>query len=141
LFNATLNKDLKQVPVSNKPGKLSIELIPELISDFGMLPRNDELHVPITYKTKDGEYHTYFPGFYYTSDNGLYVEKLTARVIDESTNLEVGLVYPYDKEVLFDRFDLSGITYRLSQDDDYENPFCNGGLKLWNLYGTFGLPH
>ena len=141
LFNATLNKDLKQVPVSNKPGKLAIELIPESITDFGMLPREDELHVPITYKTKDVEYHTYFPGFYYTSDNGLYVEKLTARVIDESTNLEVDLVYPYDKEVLFDRFDLSGITYESSQDDNYENPFCNGGLKLWNLHGRFGLPH
>ena len=141
LFNATLNKDLKQVPVSNKPGKLAIELIPESITDFGMLPREDELHVPITYKTKDVEYHTYFPGFYYTSDNGLYVEKLTARVIDESTNLEVDLVYPYDKEVLFDRFDLSGITYESSQDDNYDNPFCNGGLKLWNLHGRFGLPH
>jgi hypothetical protein len=96
LFNATLNKDLKQVPVSNKPGKLAIELIPESITDFGMLPRKDEQHVPITYKTKDAKYHTYFPGFYYTSDNGLYIEKLTARVIDESTNLEVDLVYPYE---------------------------------------------
>ena len=95
---------MKQVPVSNKPGKLAIELIPESITDFGMLPREDKQHVPITYKTKNGEYHTYFPGFYYTSDNGLYVEKLTTRVIDESTGLEVDLVYPYNEEVLFESF-------------------------------------
>ena len=143
LFNATLNKDLKQVPVSNKPGKLAIELIPESITDFGMLPRKDKQHVPITYKTDNGEYHTYFPGFYYTSDNGLYIEKLTSRVIDESTNLEVNLVYPYEqgKDVLFGRFNLSGITYEPSQKDDYTDPFCNGGLKLWNVTDEFGLPH
>lgn len=141
LFNATLNKDLKQVPVSNKPGKLAIELIPESITDFGMLPREDKLYVPITYKTKDGEYHTYFPGFYYTSDNGLYVEKLTARVIDESTNLKVDLVYPYGKEVLFDRFDLSGITCKSPKDNVYTEEFCNGDLKLWDVTDTLGLPH
>lgn len=139
LFNATLNKDLKQVPVSNKSGKLAIELIPESITDFGMLPREDELYVPITYKTNDGKYHTYFPGFYYTSDNGLYVEKLTARVIDESTNLEVGLVYPYSKEVLFDRFNLSGVT--VTSFNGYTDPFRNGGLKLWDDAEQLGLPH
>jgi hypothetical protein len=141
LFNATLNKDLKQVPVSNKPGKLAVKLIPESITDFGMLPREDKLYVPITYKTKDGEYHTYFPGFYYTSDNGLYVEKLTARVIDESTNLKVDLVYPYGKEVLFDRFDLSGITCKSPKDNVYTEEFCNGDLKLWDVTDTLGLPH
>lgn len=141
LFNATLNKDLKQVPVSNKPGKLAIELIPESITDFGMLPRKDKQHVPITYKTNDGEYHTYFPGFYYTSDNGLYIEKLTARVIDESTNLEVDLVYPYDKEVLFDRFNLSGITFKSPEDGVYSEEFCNGDLKLWDVTDELGLPH
>lgn len=139
LFNATLNKDLKQVPVSNKPGKLAIELIPESITDFGMLPRGDKLYVPITYKTNDGKYHTYFPGFYYTSDSGLYVEKLTARVIDESTNLEVDLVYPYGKEVLFGRFNLSGISFKSF--DDYTNTFCNGGLRLWEITDELGLPH
>jgi hypothetical protein len=55
LFNATLNKDLKQVPVSNKPGKLAVKLIPETITDFGMLPRAEEpYNTPITYKTTDG---------------------------------------------------------------------------------------
>ena len=142
LFNATLNKDLKQVPVSNKPGKLAVELIPESITDFGILPRADKLFVPITYKTDEGKYHTYFPGFYYTSDSGLYVEKLTARVIDESTNSKVDLVYPYERQEipLFNKYDLSDLSYDTSN-DDYTDLFLNGGLKLWNVTDTSGLPH
>lgn len=143
LFNATLNKDLKQVPVSNKPGKLAVKLIPESITDFGMLPRADALFVPITYKTNEGKYYTYFSGFYYTSDSGLYIEKLTARVIDESTNSKVDLVYPYERQEipLFNKYDLSDLSYNTSVNDDYTDLFLNGGLKLWNVTDTSGLPH
>lgn len=142
LLNATLNKNLKQVPVSNKPGKLAVKFIPETITDFGMLPRTKEpYNTPITYKTTEGQFYTYFPGFYYTSDNGLYVEKLTARVIDESTNRSVDLEYPYKKEILFDRYNLNDLSYT-NASDDYEDPFFNGGLKLWNIQNNeLGLPH
>jgi hypothetical protein len=47
---ATLNKDLKQFPSSNKPGKLCVKLEPEKVGTFGILPRHDGLKVPITFK-------------------------------------------------------------------------------------------
>jgi hypothetical protein len=54
LFNATLNKDLKQFPTTGHPGKLAISLIPDTIGHFGILPRkNKPYNAPITYKYLD----------------------------------------------------------------------------------------
>lgn len=92
LLTATLNSDLKQFPSSNKPGELTIKLETEQIGKFDILPRNDGLTVPITFKnyTDSVNYTTYFPGFYYSTDSGLYIDKLSnIRIIDESTNKDI----------------------------------------------------
>lgn len=88
LLTATLNQGLKQFPSSNKPGKLCVKLETEKVGTFGILPRYDELKVPITFKEwVEGQpkYTSYFPGFYYYTDNGLYINKLAnIQLIDES---------------------------------------------------------
>ena len=92
LLTATLNSDLKQFPSSNKPGKLAVKLETEDVGQFGILPRKDGLTVPITFKdyADSVNYITYFPGFYYSTDSGLYIDKLSnIRIIDESTNKDI----------------------------------------------------
>ena len=92
LLTATLNSDLKQFPSSNKPGKLAVKLETEAVGQFGILPRKDGLTVPITFKdyADSVNYITYFPGFYYSTDSGLYIDKLSnIRIIDESTNKDI----------------------------------------------------
>lgn len=89
LLTATLNSDLKQFPSSSKPGKLAIKLETEAVGQFGILPRKDGLTVPITFKdyTDSVNYTIYFPGFYYSTDSGLYIDTLSnIKIIDESTN-------------------------------------------------------
>ena len=89
LLTATLNLDLKQFPSSNKPGKLAVKLETEDVGQFGILPRKDGLTVPITFKdyADSVNYITYFPGFYYSTDSGLYIDTLSnIKIIDESTN-------------------------------------------------------
>lgn len=56
---------------------------------FGIINRaKDPLDVPYTYKYKNSGnviYYSFFPGFYYTTESGIYVDKLKINVIDEST--------------------------------------------------------
>ena len=134
LFNATLNKSLKQVPTSNKPGQLAVKLVPEKLGKFGMLPRQVDPHnTPITYKTTDNNYYTFFPGFYYYTDSGLYIEQINAKVIDESTGKEVTLIYPFDENKSFGRFDLSDLQTTTSS-----NSLFTG--KFWEP-NDLGFPH
>ena len=104
LLIATLNKDLKQFPSNNKPGYLAVKLQTEGINKFDILPRaKDPFYTPITYKSYQSEsgsqYYTYFPGFYYSTDSGIYIDRIEARVIDESTAKEMKLVYPYSTTI------------------------------------------
>lgn len=86
LLTATLNSDLKQFPSSNKPGKLAVKLETEAVGQFGILPRKDKQTVPITVKSQSAQYTTYFPGFYYSTDSGLYINQLkNIKIIDESS--------------------------------------------------------
>lgn len=94
LFEATLNKSLKQFPSSNKPGQLAVKLTPEKIGEFGMLPRkNDPKNTPITVKWGNPTtYISFFPGFYYSTESGVYIDKLNSiKVIDESTEQEIDI--------------------------------------------------
>lgn len=94
LFEATLNKSLKQFPSSNKPGQLAVKLTPENIGEFGMLPRkNDPKNTPITVKWGNPTtYISFFPGFYYSTESGVYIDKLNnIKVIDESTEQEIDI--------------------------------------------------
>lgn len=95
LFEATLNKSLKQFPSSNKPGQLAVKLTPEKIGEFGMLPRkNDPKNTPITVKwtSPSTRYRSFFPGFYYSTDSGIYIDKLkNIRVVDENSGKDVSL--------------------------------------------------
>ena len=95
MFEATLNKSLKQFPSSNKPGQLAVKLTPEKIGEFGMLPRkNDPKNTPITVKWNSPatRYRSFFPGFYYSTDSGIYIDKLkNVRVVDENSGKDVSL--------------------------------------------------
>lgn len=98
LMEATLNNALKQFPSQNKPGKLAIKLMPESMGGFGILPRkNDPKNTPITLKSIESNgtinYKSFFPGFYYSTESGIYVDKINSiRIIDESTGRPVNLV-------------------------------------------------
>lgn len=109
LLTATLNSDLKQFPSSNKPGKLAVKLETEAVGQFGILPRKDGLTVPITFKdyTDSVNYITYFPGFYYSTDSGLYIDKLSnIKIIDESINEDI---LDNTSSVEFKNYKLEGI--------------------------------
>lgn len=104
LLTATLNQDLKQFPSNNKPGYLAVKLQAEGINKFDILPRaKDPFYTPITYKSyqsdKKPQYYTYFPGFYYSTNSGIYIDRIEARVIDESTANEMPLEYPYVQDI------------------------------------------
>ena len=102
LFEATLNKSLKQFPSSNKPGQLAVKLTPEKIGEFGMLPRkNDPKNTPITVKWGNPTtYISFFPGFYYSTESGVYIDKLNnIKVIDESTEQEIDITPSPNDEV------------------------------------------
>lgn len=84
LFEATLNKDLKTFPTSSKPGYLQIKLEKEGIQEFGMLERAVSPHnTPYTVKLNDDEYEIYFPGFYYSTNSGIYVDNVQCSVLNE----------------------------------------------------------
>jgi hypothetical protein len=94
LFEATLNKSLKQFPSSNKAGQLAVKLTPEKVGEFGMLPRkNDPKNTPITVKWGNPTtYISFFPGFYYSTESGVYIDKLNSiKVIDESTEQKIDI--------------------------------------------------
>lgn len=109
LLSATLNGSLKRFPSHNRPGKLSVKLQTEGIQEFGMIPRSSEpYNTPITHKYYAGgiaKYRTYFPGFYYSTDSGIYIDKLKdVQVIDENTELPMTLIYPYIGEKALRQF-------------------------------------
>ena len=117
LLMATLNSDLKQFPSSNKPGRLAVKLETESVGKFDILPRKDGLTVPITFK-ESTNYTTYFPGFYYSTDSGLYIDKLSnIKVIDESTN---GDILHNTSSVEFKNYKLEGITNPATIDENEE---------------------
>jgi hypothetical protein len=140
LFEATLNKSLKQFPSSNKPGQLAVKLTPEKIGEFGMLPRkNDPKNTPITVKWNHPvtNYKSFFPGFYYSTDSGIYIDYLkNIKVIDESTGKEVSLHNPYSGLVNNIRFNFTGST---AQTQPPVNTSFSKDLKVWNR--TNGVPH
>lgn len=139
LFEATLNKSLKQFPSSNKPGQLAVKLTPENIGEFGMLPRkNDPKNTPITVKWNHPvtNYKSFFPGFYYSTDSGIYIDYLkNIKVIDESTGKEVSLHNPYSGLVNNIRFNFTGSTV---QTQPPANPSFSKDLNVWNR--TYGVP-
>lgn len=121
LFEATLNKDLKQFPSSNKPGYMAVKLETEGITSFNMLPRKEKPYdTPITLKTfnekNQGEYCVLFPGFYYSTESGIYIDKLkNIRLIDESTSDTVDIATPYRDsggivDIHFSQHDIQSIT-------------------------------
>lgn len=97
LLSATLNNNLKIFPTNSKPGSLAISLEPETIGTFGIINRADKpFDVPYTYKQKNSgnvTYYSFFPGFYYTTESGIYVDKLKINVINESTGQALPLCY------------------------------------------------
>ena len=101
LLNATLNSNLKQFPSSNKPGKLAVRLTSEKIDAFGLLPRStDPYYTPITLKSYDSDgshhYYTFFTGFYYTTNSGIYIDKLkNIKVINENTGQSMPIIFPH----------------------------------------------
>jgi hypothetical protein len=72
-------------------------LEPETIETFGIINRADKpFDVPYTYKQKNNgnvTYYSFFPGFYYTTESGIYVDKLKINVINESTGQTLPLCY------------------------------------------------
>lgn len=97
LLSATLSNNLKTFPTNSKPGCLAISLEPETIGTFGIINRADKpFDVPYTYKQKNNgnvTYYSFFPGFYYTTESGIYVDKLKINVINESTGQTLPLCY------------------------------------------------
>ena len=86
LFEATLNSDLKTFPTDSKPGYLQVKLQNEGILTFGMLQRhNSPFDTPFTVRLDETKYETYFPGFYYTTESGIYVERIECSIIDQTT--------------------------------------------------------
>lgn len=140
LFEATLNKALKQFPSSNKPGQLAVKLTPEKIGEFGMLPRkNDPKNTPITVKwaSPSIRYRSFFPGFYYSTDSGIYIDCLKKiKVIDESTGKEVSLHAPYSGTVENIHFNFRGTALSTRDPSD---PNFSKDLKVWG--DTYGVPH
>jgi hypothetical protein len=58
-----------------------------------MLQRaTDPIDTPYTVKLNDDKFETYFPGFYYTTDSGIYIDKVTCQLMDEIDNIDVPLV-------------------------------------------------
>ena len=97
LLSATLCGNLKQFPSNYKPGYLAIALIPEEVGKLDMVKRLIEpVDVPFTYKYKESgsavHYYTYFPGFYYSTTSGIYIDQLEAKVVDEDTLEQVPLI-------------------------------------------------
>lgn len=96
LLEATLNKSLKSFPSNSKPGSLAIALQPEKPGKFGMIPRGKvPFDTPFTYKLIDSgvNYYSFFPGFYYTTKSGIYIDQLDIKVIDEATGMALPLYY------------------------------------------------
>lgn len=86
LFEATLSKTLKTVPTSTKPGYLQIKLEKESIKDFGMIQRGvSPYNTPYTIKKGEDEYEVYFPGFYYSTDSGVYVASIENTLLNNKT--------------------------------------------------------
>lgn len=99
LLNVTLNGGFKSFPTTYKPGYLAVRLNVESPADnFNMLPRKiDPVDTPITVKWFDAElgdtYYSYFSGFYYRTQSGLYIDRLkNITVTNETTNQQVPLL-------------------------------------------------
>lgn len=93
LMEASLSGIQKQFPSNSKPGYLAVSLELESVGSFSALPRTDEpLMVPYIYKKSSNTHYAYFPGFKYTTDNGLYINTLkNIKVIDEQTDTAIGI--------------------------------------------------
>jgi hypothetical protein len=84
LLTASLNNNLKQFPTDSKPGYLAVAMEAENILEFGMFEREKvPYRTPYTYKDENGNYTTYFTGFYYRTESGIYVSKLECVIYDE----------------------------------------------------------
>ena len=104
LHAASLDGSLKPYPTNLKSGYLSIALEPEKPGKFGMIPRfKSPYNVPYTYKhfepSVDGgiqnlNYYSYIPGFYYTTNSGIYIDHFASEIIDEATGQPLTLYYP-----------------------------------------------
>lgn len=149
LLTATLNQDLKQFPSNNKPGYLAVKLQTEGINKFDILPRAKEpFYTPITYKSyssaSNPQYYTYFPGFYYSTNSGIYIDRIEARIIDESTAHEMPLEYPYMQDI--PQFTIDALTESgsfklwkgiyLSSPTNLSNLFKNAGGSTDHMYNT-----
>jgi hypothetical protein len=69
-----------------------------------MISRQESpFNVPYTYKvTESGKkphYYTYFPGFYYTTNSGIYIDKVVSTVTEELSGQAVDLLNPYSAGV------------------------------------------
>ena len=108
LFEATLNGNLKSFPTDSKPGYLQVKLQNEGIKTFGMLQRaKHPINTPFSVKINDSKYETYFPGFYYTTESGIYVARIECEIIDQQTREVVQIILPdgsakESAEILFD---------------------------------------
>jgi hypothetical protein len=72
----------------------------ESVGEFGMIKRkNDPIDTPITVQWSDDlgtTYYSYFSGFYYSTNSGLYIDKIgNVSVTNEYTGEKVNL-YQYD---------------------------------------------
>ena len=109
LFEATLNGNLKSFPTDSKPGYLQVKLQNEGIKTFGMLQRaKHPINTPFSVKINDSKYETYFPGFHYTTESGIYVARIECEIIDQQTRELVQIILPdgsakESAKILFDR--------------------------------------
>lgn len=104
LMTASLNNNLKRFPTTYKPGYLAVSVEKEAPQSFGMISRQESpFNVPYTYKViesgKKPRYYTYFPGFYYTTNSGIYIDKVVSTVTEELSGQAVDLLNPYSAGV------------------------------------------
>lgn len=99
----TMTKDLlKSYPSNQQAGYLCTKavLYSRFIKEFGILKRQGGMKVPFTVKKYWNEkdynnfsYYTYFPGFWYTSENAAYIKEFTVSVFNETDSSQMPIYY------------------------------------------------
>lgn len=97
---------LKSYPSNQQAGYLCTKAVlnSRFIKDFGILRRSDGMKVPFSVKkyidSKDDIwYYTYFPGFWYTSENAAYIGKFTVSIYNETDNYDLIIYHTASKSV------------------------------------------
>jgi hypothetical protein len=128
LLEATLSRTLKTFPTDSKPGYLQIKLRKEKVDSFGILERKEyPRNTPFTVKLAEGLYHTYFPGFYYDTTSGIYIDKVKCNIknLERGENVEMRHIAEDEKRALLE-LEFTDI------DGDYDFMFVNAFKPVTN---------